>query len=40
MAQFARHADNGGAVILTTHQDLPAEAARVRKIRLGDVEAE
>ncbi len=40
MAQFARHADNGGAVILTTHQDLPAEVARVRKIRLGDVEAE
>ncbi|WP_033783762.1 cytochrome c biogenesis heme-transporting ATPase CcmA [Pantoea sp. 9140] len=40
MAQFAHHADNGGAVILTTHQDLPADAARVRKIRLGDVETE
>ena len=40
MAQFVRHADNGGAVILTTHQDLPADAARVRKIRLGDEEAE
>ncbi|MCX3310908.1 cytochrome c biogenesis heme-transporting ATPase CcmA [Pantoea vagans] len=40
MAQVARHADNGGAVILTTHQDLPVDAARVRKIRLGDVEAE
>ncbi|WP_434774028.1 cytochrome c biogenesis heme-transporting ATPase CcmA [Pantoea agglomerans] len=39
MAKFARHADNGGAVILTTHQDLPADAARVRKIRLGDGEA-
>ncbi|HBP96027.1 MAG TPA: heme ABC transporter ATP-binding protein CcmA, partial [Pantoea agglomerans] len=38
MAKFARHADNGGAVILTTHQDLPADAARVRKIRLGDGE--
>ena len=39
MAKFAWHADNGGAVILTTHQDLPADAARVRKIRLGDGEA-
>ena len=30
---FAKHADNGGAVILTTHQDLPDESERVRKIR-------
>lgn len=34
-ARFARHADNGGAVILTTHQDLPDAGNRVRKIRLG-----
>lgn len=34
MARFAQHADNGGAVILTTHQDLPDSAGRVRKIRL------
>ena len=34
MARFAEHADNGGAVILTTHQDLPDESDRVRKIRL------
>lgn len=34
MARFVSHADNGGAVILTTHQDLPDHSARVRKIRL------
>jgi heme exporter protein A len=34
MARFAAHADNGGSVILTTHQDLPDNSARVRKIRL------
>ncbi|ADU70099.1 cytochrome c biogenesis heme-transporting ATPase CcmA [Pantoea sp. At-9b] len=34
MTRFAQHADNGGAVILTTHQDLPDDAGRVRKIRL------
>lgn len=34
MTRFAAHADNGGAVVLTTHQDLPDEHARVRKIRL------
>lgn len=34
MARFAEHADNGGVVILTTHQDLPDSHARVRKIRL------
>lgn len=34
MARFAEHADNGGAVVLTTHQDLPGDSQRVRKIRL------
>ncbi|WP_312242249.1 cytochrome c biogenesis heme-transporting ATPase CcmA [Pantoea sp.] len=34
MARFAQHADNGGMVILTTHQDLPDAGERVRKIRL------
>lgn len=34
MARFFTHADNGGAVVLTTHQDLPDAWARVRKIRL------
>ncbi|MGK3141411.1 cytochrome c biogenesis heme-transporting ATPase CcmA [Pantoea sp. C2G6] len=38
MMKFTQHADNGGAVILTTHQDLPAHASRVRQIRLGDME--
>lgn len=38
MAKFAQHADNGGAVILTTHQDLPDSLARVRKIRLSGAE--
>ena len=38
MRKFAQHADNGGAVILTTHQDLPDHAARVRKIRLSGAE--
>ena len=39
MAQFTCHADNGGMVILTTHQDLPDAAKRVRKIRLHATEA-
>jgi len=39
MALFARHADNGGSVILTTHQELPGSAQRVRKIRLSVTEA-
>lgn len=39
MAQFVRHADNGGMVILTTHQDLPDVAKRVRKIRLTTTES-
>lgn len=34
MALFNLHADNGGAVILTTHQDLPSAHRTVRKIRL------
>lgn len=38
MMKFAQHADNGGAVILTTHQDLPGQTARVRKIRLSATE--
>ncbi|MBV4365631.1 cytochrome c biogenesis heme-transporting ATPase CcmA [Erwinia sp. BNK-24-b] len=40
MALFNRHADNGGAVILTTHQELPDAARSVRKIRLTAAEAE
>ncbi|WP_380179567.1 cytochrome c biogenesis heme-transporting ATPase CcmA [Kalamiella sp. sgz302252] len=40
MQLFARHADNGGSVILTTHQDLPDPAGRVRKIQLTATEAE
>lgn len=39
MARFAHHADNGGLVILTTHQDLPDAGERVRKIRLSATEA-
>lgn len=38
MRCFTRHAENGGAVILTTHQDLPASKARVRQIRLQGAE--
>ncbi|KAB8312288.1 cytochrome c biogenesis heme-transporting ATPase CcmA [Erwinia endophytica] len=34
IALFNRHADSGGAVILTTHQELPAIERTVRKIRL------
>lgn len=39
MARFAQHADSGGWVILTTHQDLPDAGERVRKIRLSATEA-
>ncbi|MHA6312122.1 cytochrome c biogenesis heme-transporting ATPase CcmA [Pantoea sp. USHLN298] len=39
MMKFAQHADNGGAVIVTTHQDLPDPAGRVRKIRLSAAES-
>lgn len=38
MALFSRHAQQGGAVILTTHQDLPAAHRAVRKIRLTSAE--
>jgi len=31
---FMKHADNGGCVILTTHQDLTIPAERVKKIKL------
>lgn len=34
MALFNHHADNGGAIILTTHQELPVAENPVRKIRL------
>lgn len=34
MALFVQHAEQGGAVILTTHQDLPGAAQRVSRIRL------
>lgn len=34
MAQFIRHASQGGMVVLTTHQDLPGDDYPVRKIRL------
>ncbi|MBR9787925.1 MAG: cytochrome c biogenesis heme-transporting ATPase CcmA [Vibrionaceae bacterium] len=33
---FANHADNGGIVILTTHQDMFADSPKLRKIKLGD----
>ncbi|MGR5235479.1 cytochrome c biogenesis heme-transporting ATPase CcmA [Vibrio alfacsensis] len=33
---FASHADNGGIVILTTHQDMFADSPKLRKIKLGD----
>ncbi len=38
MKRFTQHAENGGLVILTTHQDLPDSHARVRKIRLTGAE--
>ncbi|WP_446725197.1 cytochrome c biogenesis heme-transporting ATPase CcmA [Mixta calida] len=34
MALFVRHAQNGGMVILTTHQPLPSAACPLRKISL------
>jgi heme exporter protein A len=33
-ALFVKHADNGGCVILTTHQDLTLPASRVKKVTL------
>ncbi|MEZ3499325.1 cytochrome c biogenesis heme-transporting ATPase CcmA [Pantoea sp. KPR_PJ] len=38
MMRFTQHAENGGAVILTTHQDLPESHTRLRKIRLTGME--
>ncbi|WP_173636248.1 cytochrome c biogenesis heme-transporting ATPase CcmA [Paramixta manurensis] len=38
VALFLHHRDNGGAVILTTHQDLPACSRGVRKMTLGATE--
>ncbi|EJE4164824.1 cytochrome c biogenesis heme-transporting ATPase CcmA [Vibrio parahaemolyticus] len=35
-ALFAQHADNGGIVMLTTHQDMFADSSKLRKIKLGD----
>lgn len=40
MSLFSQHARQGGAVILTTHQDLPAAAQTVRKIQLTAAEGE
>ena len=33
-ALFLQHADNGGCVVLTTHQDLSLPAERVKKVTL------
>lgn len=33
---FVKHAENGGIVILTTHQDMFADNPKLRKIKLGD----
>lgn len=33
---FLQHAENGGIVILTTHQDMFADNPKLRKIKLGD----
>ena len=38
MKRFTQHADKGGLVILTTHQDLPESDGRVRKIALTGAE--
>ncbi|MFZ4831552.1 cytochrome c biogenesis heme-transporting ATPase CcmA [Rouxiella sp. Mn2063] len=38
MNLFEQHAQQGGMVLLTTHQDLPAENRVVRKIRLTSTE--
>ncbi len=39
MALFVRHAQQGGAVIITTHQDLPDGDYALRKIQLTGAEA-
>lgn len=33
---FLQHAENGGIVVLTTHQDMFADNNKLRKIKLGD----
>lgn len=33
---FLQHAENGGIVVLTTHQDMFNDSAKLRKIKLGD----
>ena len=33
---FSKHADNGGIVLLTTHQDMFADSPKLRKIKLGE----
>ncbi|EOX4458140.1 TPA: cytochrome c biogenesis heme-transporting ATPase CcmA [Vibrio diabolicus] len=33
---FVSHADNGGIVVLTTHQDMFSDSPKLRKIKLGD----
>ena len=33
---FSQHADNGGIVLLTTHQDMFADSPKLRKIKLGE----
>ncbi|EEX42329.1 MULTISPECIES: cytochrome c biogenesis heme-transporting ATPase CcmA [Vibrio] len=35
-ALFLKHADQGGIVVLTTHQDMFADNPKLRKIKLGD----
>ncbi len=35
-ALFSTHVDNGGIVILTTHQDMFSYSTKLRKIKLGD----
>nr|WP_319535209.1 cytochrome c biogenesis heme-transporting ATPase CcmA [uncultured Vibrio sp.] len=35
-ALFANHADNGGIVVLTTHQDMFSDSPKLRKIKLGE----
>ncbi len=34
---FLQHAEKGGIVVLTTHQDMFADNDKLRKIKLGDV---
>ena len=33
---FLQHAENGGIILLTTHQDMFIDSPKLRKIRLGD----